>query len=427
MWPINVYSTSKSIKAAASVLAISVCLTSTALAETFELTLAQADQWAQKNNPEILQLEAEIDATIARSAGAAKYLRDNPTLTLTGGPRLSEVGRSLDLSAQITQSLEIGGQRSIRVDLTGQEQASKKAELTAMRGVLSAQVRQLFGEVLAAQMKKQLADESFTLANEAVNAASQRVQAGAAAVVEVNSARVEVGRAIRAQSVASLRYAQAVLELQGLLAIEPTDELSIKGTLSSTVDVTIPDPQALIATALQKRGEIDAAQASLMAANAASRLAGREWFPNAALGISYTNERESKASIIQGIVSFELPVFNRNNVGRGVSAARVRQVTVEQQAVRRQVVQEVLMAHARLTAARAAAKGYSDGVVQAMEENMGLIVESYRAGKLDFLELLAIRRQSIEARSEYIDVLKELNAAMVDVDLATGEQLGVGR
>ena len=51
---------------------------------------------------------------------------------------------------------------------------------------------------------------------------------------------------------------------------------------------------------------------------------------------------------------------------------------------------------------------------------MALVTDSYRAGKIDFLQLVVIRGRSLEARREFIDVLEELNAAEAGLDLALG-------
>ena len=53
----------------------------------------------------------------------------------------------------------------------------------------------------------------------------------------------------------------------------------------------------------------------------------------------------------------------------------------------------------------------ADGMAQAIQENLDLALESYRAGKIDFLQLLLVRRQTLDAQGEHIDVLAELNAA----------------
>ena len=69
---------------------------------------------------------------------------------------------------------------------------------------------------------------------------------------------------------------------------------------------------------------------------------------------------------------------------------------------------------------RSAADGFASDVVKAMQENMELGTESYRAGKIDFLQLLLIRRQTLEARNEHINVLEELTAAQAQLDRSTG-------
>jgi cobalt-zinc-cadmium efflux system outer membrane protein len=58
--------------------------------------------------------------------------------------------------------------------------------------------------------------------------------------------------------------------------------------------------------------------------------------------------------------------------------------------------------------------------MKAMQQNTDLVTESYRAGKIDFLQLVVIRRQAIDTQREYIDVLEELNAAEAELGRAVG-------
>jgi len=50
-----------------------------------------------------------------------------------------------------------------------------------------------------------------------------------------------------------------------------------------------------------------------------------------------------------------------------------------------------------MEAAHTAAEIYAGGVAQAIQENLDPSGESYRAGKIDFLQLLLIRRQTLDA------------------------------
>jgi len=295
-----------------------------------------------------------------------------------------------------------------------------EARLEAQRAEVAAAVRESFGQSLAAQLRAQLAIEALTVAQEGVAAAQERFEAGAAALLEVNTARVELGRMARDRGETQRRSAEALGELHLLLGLDSAEVLSLQGELLARGSIL--EEATLIDQALANRTEITASRRELDAAKAEARLAAREWIPTPRIGASYSREEESDTRIVQGLLSFDLPLFHRNQAARGVAAARITQLETALEATIRQVRQEVATAVARLRAARAAADGFASDVVKAMQENIELSTESYRAGKIEFLELLLIRRQALEARHEQIDVLEELHTAQVRLDRALGRR-----
>lgn len=395
-----------------------VCAANLAGAEQRTLTIEEAIRIAHLNNPDVRTLAATVEASKARLAGASAWLQTNPGLTVTAGPRSSPAGRSLDHSVQVLQQFEIAGQRGARIDASQAALESTEAQANALRSETTARVRAAFARALAAEQRAALAAEALTLAQQGSGAAEERFRAGAAALLEVNTARVELGRAVRAQGEAQRSRAEGFAELHLLLGVDPLDELTLHGDPSAQEPMAEVDE--LMREALEKRGEVRAAQRGLDAARAEARLASREAIPSPRIGISYAREEESETTIVQGVVAIDLPFFNRNKAGRGAAAARVSQLETAVQATDRRIRQEVVTALARVRAARASADGYAGDVVDAMQGNMELITESYRAGKIDFLQLLLIRRQTIEARREHIDVLEELSAARAQLGRALG-------
>jgi cobalt-zinc-cadmium efflux system outer membrane protein len=392
---------------------------STVLAEPRTMTLAEATDLAMTSNPDVRALAASIDAARARLAAASLLLQGNPTVTTTAGPRSSSLGESLDYSFQVLQPFEIAGQRAARIDTATSALGATEAQLQALRAEVTARVRESFGRALAAEQRVQLAAEASAVGKQGVDAAEERFRAGAAALLEVNTARVEVGRLARIGGSAARRRAEAFADLHLVIGLDPMDTVTLREE-TAVFDEPLAAPDQLVREALANRAEIRAGELAHDAAKAGARLASREWIPSPRLGVGYTKEQESDTGILQGILSFDLPLFNRNQAARGEAAARVIQLEIELEAIDRQVRQDVLTALARVEAARAAADGYQSDVVKAMQENLDLSAESYRAGKIDFLQLLVIRRQTLEARGEYIDVLEELNAARAQLDRALG-------
>ncbi len=124
--------------------------------------------------------------------------------------------------------------------------------------------------------------------------------------------------------------------------------------------------------------------------------------------------------ILQGTLGISLPLFQRNQAARGISAARVAQAERTLQALERAVRLEVRLSIERLSAAQAAVEADSGGVLAALEENLALVNEAYRAGKVDFFELLIIRREALDARRASIEALEELNAARAQLKRVVG-------
>lgn len=395
-----------------------ICVAGSALAQPRTLSLEEAVRLAQENNPDVRSLTGDVDAAKARLRGASLLLQNNPSVSAATGPRSSDAGKSRDSSVQIVQPVEIGGQRGARIAASEAALDSTQAQLQALRSEVTARVRESFGRALGAEQKLALASEARVIAGQGVSAAEERFRAGAAALLEVNTARVELGRASRGRAEAERSRAEALGSLRLLVGLDPFQALAVQGELAPGAPGG--DPAAIVAQARANRAELTASRRALDAAKAEARLASREWIPSPRIGVSYGHEEESNARIVQGVLAFDLPIFNRNIAARGIAAARVHQMEAEVEATERRVTQEVLTALARLEAARSAADGYAGDVVKAMQENMELASESYRAGKIDFLQLIVIRRQAIEARREYIDVLEELNAAQASLDRAVG-------
>ncbi len=395
-----------------------ICVAGSALAQPRTLSLEEAVRLAQENNPDVRSLTGDVDAARARLRGASLLLQNNPSVSAAAGPRSSDAGKSRDSSVQIVQPVEIAGQRGARIAASEGALDATQARLQALRSEVTARVRESFGRALAAEQKLALASETRVITQQGVSAAEERFRAGAAALLEVNTARVELGRASRGRAEAERSRAEAIGSLRLLVGLDPFQALAVQGELAPGAPGG--DPAAIVAQARANRAELTASRRALDAAKAEARLASREWIPSPRIGVSYGHEEESNATIVQGVLAFDLPIFNRNIAARGIAAARVHQMEAELEATERRVTQEVLTALARLEAARSAADGYAGDVVKAMQENMELASESYRAGKIDFLQLIVIRRQAIEARREYIDVLEELNAAQASLDRAVG-------
>ncbi|RKG60906.1 TolC family protein [Corallococcus sp. AB011P] len=384
-------------------------------APTNGLTREAAVTQALEHSPRLIPAQADEAAAQARLKGARLLLPSNPQLSGTVGPRLTH-GHPVDLTIAVSQPLDLFT-RGSRVGAAEAELAAARARLESQRVEVAATVKESFGRALAAEQRLQFAEQALSLAQSAVRIAQERFEAGAAGRLEVNTARVEVGRAGRERAVATQALAAALAEVRVLLGMSPETPLTLSGQLALPAGLE-PVPEDLEARALARRADLRAVRQTVEAARASQQLASRQVLPTPTIGASYT--RDDRTPVVQGSIGLTLPLFNQNQAARGEAAAEVQRAQGSLTALERAVRTEVALAAARYRTARVAAELYADDVVQALEENLELSMEAYSAGKLSFTELLILRRESLEARRGHIEALEELNAAAAGLDRALG-------
>jgi cobalt-zinc-cadmium efflux system outer membrane protein len=379
----------------------------------------QAVRLALQGNPDVKSARAAVSAAEAREKAARIVTQGNPKVELAIGPRTRPEERSLDLALSIEQPIEIAGQQTQRRDSAREAVRAARARLELSRVSVATEVREAFARALAATEERAIAADSAALARSGVVAADDRYRSGAASRIEVNTARVEVGRAARAELQAAQAQAAALARLRLLVGIDAAAPLELTGTLRTSRSRRQLDLTDLLTQARQKRPDLLAARFDLDAARAALALSAREAVPNLRLGALYA--REERAHIVEGTLGIDLPLFNRNQAARADAAARVRQADLEAAALEQRIAQEVRLAADRLVAAWRTSDAFSTDVVKASQENVDLVTEGYKAGQIDFLQLILIRRDTLEARRGHVETLEELMKAEAQLDRVVGK------
>jgi cobalt-zinc-cadmium efflux system outer membrane protein len=393
----------------ASALLLATATTTSSPSEE-SLTLERALTMAFEKNPELRALAEDVSIARARLDAVGRLFRENPEIEASAGPRLrSGEDTSIDVEVSLEQPLEVFGQRGLRIDAAEQTLRASELRHKARKNELAFEVRAAFARALAAKRRVALANDIDALAQETLRAADERQRSGAASRIEVNSARVELGRAARDRSESERELAGAEAELGMLLALE-----SVRSVDGDLANAAAREVKATVVT----RAEIEAAKYEQRAAALERQSAARDAFPDLRAGATYA--REEGANIILGTVAIELPFFERNQVERAIATGRERQAALVLEATEGRVARELELARRRYASAKAATSAYAGDVLRAMEENLSLAAEAYRAGKFDFLQLTLVRRETLDARRGYIESLEALNLAEAELLRAVG-------
>jgi cobalt-zinc-cadmium efflux system outer membrane protein len=170
--------------------------------------------------------------------------------------------------------------------------------------------------------------------------------------------------------------------------------------------------------AAEQRPELRALEAGVQEAEAEAQLGRALGKPDYGVGVRYA--REEGDDIVFGALTITLPVFSKGQEHQAVGVARAGRLRAELDAARRRVHVEVRSAHEAYSRRVAAVRVLETDAIPGLDENETLTARSFEAGQIGLPELLLIRRELLETRSQYLDALLDAALARIDLDSSAG-------
>jgi cobalt-zinc-cadmium efflux system outer membrane protein len=357
--------------------------------EAGDAALVQAGAWP---NP---VLEAQVE----------DLRRDNRTTTLL-----------------LSQPIELGGKRAARVTAAERARDQAASALLARRSGLRASAITLFFEVLTAQERLRLAQDSTALAQAATRAAANRVAAGKVAPLEETRSRVsEAGIQVELlQAEGALRSARQ--QLAALWGNPNPRFTQVEGAVDRLPAVpSAHDAQSRLSTAPvlhQARLEVERRQA-LSALEQARRMPDLTVSLGAKRVPAEDGMGRGRNQVVVGL-SVPLPIFdtNRGNVAEALS--REEKARDDLVAAELQLGADVAQATERLRAARATAETLQRDALPGAETAYKAATKGFELGKFSFLEALDAQRTLFQVRSQYLLAVAEAHRAAGELDRLLG-------
>jgi len=311
--------------------------------------------------------------------------------------------------------VDIGGVRSRRVAVAKEGLAMADVEEAAALKDLRRKVRLAFYGLLAADERLALADSMLKVAGRVREVAQARFEEGAAPRLDVMEAELIVVRVRTEMDLARSERRAVQADLNALLnrppgmtvaltgeAFDvpalPTMDWATAGALASNLDLR----------ALDREAAIEDRQLSLLKAE-------RVPTPTFSVGAALNAPGEFDVGAHAG-VSVAIPLFSRNQGEIAGSLARTDTIKARREAIRRQVEAAVFAALERVTAQRARVEAFRTTLVPTAITIQGLVEESYRLGRDSILTTLVAQRALRDVRTEYLEALLALQAAVADLE-----------
>lgn len=388
------------------------------------LTLAQVQSLVAARHPVLRAAHLESQAAWSRVTQAA--LRPNPGVALEaenfGGKDELSGFDGAEYTAQLEQTLELGGKRGKRVRVAETGMKLTGFDLAARQLDIRAETTFRFVSLQGAQERLALGKEAAALAEEFAKAVATRVQAGKASPMEEEKARILLAQqktgldsAERDLHVARLRlsalwgspspvFDRAVGDLS---AIQPVSELALLSSRSSAN----PDVARWDAELEQRKAVLDQERAV------------RVPDVTVAGGIRRYSDTDSQA-FVAGL-SVPLPIFDRNQGKITESSLLLEKAKHERMAAEVEVMAALTEAYHTFSAAMTRIASLKGDVIPRSKSVFDAVQRGYVEGKFSYLDVLDARRTFFEARAEYVEALVSGQHARAAVERLVGETASV--
>lgn len=396
------------------------------------LTVDQAVSYALEHNGELLASRKEIDAAGALLKQAGFHA--NPKVDASVSKTISGADNNISLNGMLP--LELGGRRSARIRVAERELEMRQQDLSNRERILTAEVRALFGEALAAIIKLGFDEHLIATSERSYNLIAARVTEGGTAPLEQNMVLVELNRLRSTREMAEGKAQIEMLELRNLIGMSPDEPLRLRGDLN---DVIVPLPPLSSSTelALSERPDLKLAKAAESFAEARIEQARAEGKLDASLTTGY--QRMDSSYPLNGIndagqlspirstfhyftvgVSLELPVRNKNQGSIEAAVAEAEGAKRRREFLELTVRREVASAYALYNSTARAAEIFRVGVKDQANANLDVVRQTYELGSKTLIDYLGEQRRFIELQNAYIDALLDTYKARVEIERAVG-------
>ena len=395
----------------------------TASTDTRPITISDAVSIFLKQNFQLIAARYDIDSADAEKLTAR--LRPNPDISVGfSGLPLNLSGNLLteqQYSYAISQTFEMGGKRSKRIDVANANSDVARAQFEMTVWQLTNDLKKKFYTVILNQSLLSLAQENEKTFAETVKHTQELVQAGELAGLDLTRLEVEKLKFDTDLANAERDYEVALRDLRVTLGGDyRAMQIEASGTLDpQTYDFTFAD---LRDKALAARPDLKAAQLSERAADASIRLQDAQKIPDVNLGAGITQVPEGGSNYTFGI-GITLPVHDRNQGERAKARIEKERARNQEQLVTNQVIGDVDKALVAFQLQKRRVDLYRTGVLTKVNDIQNLTEYSLKAGESSILELLDAVRTRRDTLAAFYQALFDYQSALLDLELATATPL----
>jgi outer membrane protein, heavy metal efflux system len=385
-------------------------LIETPLASPNGMTLEELVSLALNNNPAV----KELAATTQKAAGYRTQvgLYANPTVGYQA-QQLADRGTDQHLLFA-EQEFATAGKLELNRRVQNEALRAQLQELEAQKLRVATDIQTLYYTALGYQKQLILIKEFRGLMDKGYELAQLRLKAAEGSKIDVLQTRVQRNeidlayRQTQARYDASWREIAAVAGIQGL---PPTILVSEFPLPSETMTW-----DSVASTIVASSPEYAASQARISQARAELERHGVQAVPNITtqLGAGFDNGTDSGLINLQ--VGLPIPVFNKNQGNIAAARAEYCRALMEAKRIENAIRARLAIISNDFETSLEAVNVYGNEILPGAKEALTLAETAYKAGEMDFIQLLVARRTYFDSNLQYVTAQAQLAAAKAKVD-----------
>ncbi|MBX3422955.1 MAG: TolC family protein [Pirellulaceae bacterium] len=352
---------------------------------------------AMNHNPAI----RELAATTHKAAGFRTQvgLRPNPTIGLQS-VQLADRGTDQHLIFA-EQEFVTGGKLNLNRRVLNEALRAQLLELEAQQIRVRTDIQVAFFEALGLQQQLELITQFKSITDRGSHAATLRLQAGEGSKIDLLQTRIQSSEV---ELLERQRLAELQVKWNQIMAMAGQSTCAI-----SRLDGALPerapdgDLQTWCMPLAAYSPEYAAAQVRIQRAVALLSRHCVQPIPNPTLQIAGGYDNGTDSGMINVQAGAPIPVFSKNQGNIAAARAEYCRAVQEAQRIEHAIQARLAEAAGELSKAAAALQLIDGEILASAREALELSEQAYKAGEIDFIQLLVVRRTYFDASLKLVE------------------------
>ena len=375
-----------------------------------ELTLPELETLALQHNPAIKQATSAAVKAMGFRDQVGKI--PNPNVGYQGG-QLADRGTDQH-TAFVEQDIVLGRKLERNRLVLEQEVQAQLWEVEVARQRVLTDVRTRFYQALAAQKRIALSTDFAQTTQKGIEAAELRLKALEGSKTEVLQAQVQHSEVELFRRRSEFSFRGIWTELLAIAGCPGATGTQIVGSLR--LDLIPRDWDVTYSLIEETSPELRANCSRIARATANLDRQRVQPIPNLSVLVAAGRDNGTDSEMINTQVGIPVPIFNRNQGNIDAAWAEYCRATQAHERIKLSLRARLARVAQDYDSASIQVRTYEEEIVPKADEALDLAEQAYRAGELDFAQLLLVRRTFFDTNLQYITSMAEFAEASVLVE-----------